>query len=83
MERVEKENDGLDVIVTIDGQIYNQDAKNVVHAWNGYGQSETFLPKRLYQQLTPEVNQATALQNSGISISKSVNYGEEDEIYTI
>ena len=51
-----------------------QVAKNVVHAWNGYGQKDKFLPQRLADQIEPARVQAVALKNKGIVISKNLNY---------
>ena len=48
VEEVVRSNDGLlNITIRSNGVTYVQKGKNVVHAWNGYGQKEMFLPKRL------------------------------------
>ena len=47
----ERTEGGLKLSVIFDGNNYEVDAKNVVHAWNAYGNSEKFLPERLSETI--------------------------------
>ena len=48
--------------------------KNVVHAWNGYGAKDKFLPKRLADHIEPARCQVVALKNEGIKVQKNLCY---------
>jgi len=59
---------------------------HVVHAWNGYGAAQKFLPERLSNTIMPIRGQAVALKKPGLEIDKSLIYyccPASDEEYMI
>ena len=72
--KIQQQQDKLQVKVNYNKKSYTQTAKNVVHGWNGYGNKDMFLPKRLASQVHPFRCQVVGLKNPGISISKSMSY---------
>ena len=75
VESVENDEEGKPTLTcNIDGETFVQKAGSVVHAWNGYGPKDKFLPARLASQIRNQRCQVVGLKNSGISISKNMCY---------
>ena len=53
-------------------------AKNVVHAWNGYGDRESFLPERLYENFAGERTEVVAVTDPGLPLTKVVDFAHPD-----
>ena len=53
-------------------------AKNVVHAWNGYGDREKFLPERLYENFSGERTEVVAVTAPNFSLTKVVDWAHPD-----
>ena len=74
----EREDGALNVSVTFDESKYKVIAKNVVHAWNGYGDREQFLPERLYSNFEGQRSEVVALRNSGVDLTEAVGWYHPD-----
>ena len=45
--KISREDEKMLLKCNYEGKSYTQIASNVVHGWNGYGNKDAFLPKRL------------------------------------
>ena len=75
VENIESDGEGKwNVNCNYKGNIFNHRTTSLVHCWNGYGDKDKFLPKRLASLISFPRCQVVSLKNSGITMTKLVCY---------